>query len=160
MPNEQPTQKESLPEINWVRPNIQSEMGEIERVVKMISGSDDHRDHHYHEVLQEIIQAMDMARLEELTDEMWGILENTDSYHDVRPGHIEDVQKLARNYNRDWRPLLDAIQHNTPIQAPIILIQEGGIPHLVAGNTRLMIARALGAKVYTLIARLKDPEKS
>lgn len=160
MSNEQPTQKESLPEINWVRPNIQSEMGEIERITKMVSGSDDHSDRHYQEVLQEIIQAMETASFEELTDEMWSILENTDSYHNVRPGYMEDAQKLALKYNRDWKTLLDALQHNTPIQAPIILIQKDSVPHLVAGNTRLIIARALGAKAHALIARLKDPEES
>ncbi len=159
MKNEQLTQKESFQEINWVRPDIQSEMGEIERVAKMISESDDHRDHHYPKILQDITKAIETARLEGLTDEMWGMLENTDSYHhDLRPGHIEDVQKIVGSY-RDWKSLLDAIQNNAPMQVPIILIQENGIPHLVAGNTRLMIARALGAKVQALIARLEKPAK-
>jgi len=160
MKNEQPAQKESPQEINWVRPDIQSEMGEIERVAKMISESDDHRDHHYSKILQDITKAIETARLEGLTDKMWGMLKNTDSYrHDLRPGHIEDVQKIVGSY-RDWKSLLDAIQKNAPMQAPIILIQENGVPHLVAGNTRLMIARALGAKVQAFIARLQEPEKS
>jgi len=160
MKNEQPAQKESLPEINWVRPDIQSEMEEIKLVAEKMSGSEDHYNEHYQQSVREIIDAMKDARLEELADEMWSNLKNTDSYHKVRLGHIEDAQKLAEHYNRDWRSLLDAIKNNAPMQTPIILITKDGVPHLVAGNTRLMIARALGAEVHTLIARLKEPEKS
>mgnify|MGYP001575846363 CR=1 FL=1 len=159
MKSEHPKQKELHQEIDWVRPHIESETGEIERVATIISGSDNQQSPHYKETFLEIIHAIAKAHLEELPDDTWSALENTDSYHEVRPGHIEDVQKLAEKYNKDWRLLLDAIQHNTPIQAPIILIKEDGVPYLVAGNTRLAIARALEARVKALISHLKQPKK-
>ncbi len=156
MNSEQPAPKESPPEINWVHPDIQSEIKEIERVAKMISGSEDHHDKDYQKTIQEITKVLETASFEELTDDMWSALENTDSYHDVRPGHIEDAQEIAKSYNRDPQESLDRIKNRDPFYAPIILILEDDTPHLVSGNTRLMIARALKLDVKVLIARLKE----
>lgn len=73
---------------------------------------------------------------------------------------MEDVRKIAMRYKRDLEPLLNAIQNEAPMQAPIILVLEDGTPYLVSGNTRLMIARALEAKVKVLIARLNERGES
>lgn len=90
MRKEQPTQRESLPEINWVRPNIQDEMGEIERTVKTIRKSDEH----HQKTMQEIIEAVRNAHLEELAGGMWRILQNTDPIITYDPNIWRMSEKL------------------------------------------------------------------
>ena len=146
--------KENI-EINWVRPDIRDEGGEIERTAHTFVASEAE----YPAKLREVIDSISTAEFEELTQEMWAQLENTESWEQVRPGHIEDAQKFAEEYKRDWQSLLQAMKEGSPIKAPIIIVNPDGIPYLVSGNTRLMLSRALEVRVRALIARMGRAEK-
>jgi len=148
-------EQEKNREIHWVRPDMRDEGGEIERTARTLVASEAG----YPAKLREVIDSISAAELEELTDEMWAQLENTESYEQVRPGHIEDAQKFAEEYKRDWQLLFQSMKEGDPIKAPIIIVKPDGVPYLVSGNTRLMLSRALEIKVRVLIARMGQTEK-
>jgi hypothetical protein len=81
---------------NWVRPNIQNERSEIERTLSEFVGLDPT----YVDV-ERVIEVIQTAPMVDLTDEEWEKLGNTDSFHNVRPDHIEDVQEITEEYNQD-----------------------------------------------------------
>lgn len=69
-------------------------------------------------------------------------MENTDSL-DIEYDDWGTVAMHASQGNRDWESLKLKMESEGEIDAPIIL-RKGGTLHLVSGNTRLMVARALG----------------
>jgi hypothetical protein len=85
-----------------------------------------------------------------LSDELWNKLENTDI-----PKDFEEAKRLATEYDKNYEPIVKAYKNNKSLPAPMVIIQQNGIPYLVAGNTRLMFAKALGIrpKVYLLDLR-------
>ena len=149
------TTGEGIP--NWIRPDIEKERGEIARVAKEFLGKEPSE-----AIIQEIIRILDEAPIMELSDEDWALLENTDSFHDIRPGHIEDAEGITTTYNqelpsenkRDFQGLLKAFSRGNPMQAPTILKNDQGKLHLVSGNTRLMIARALKMRPKVIIGEV------
>ena len=115
------------PQLQFQMPQLARESGEFERVGKQF-GIDS-------SVL--LFQAQ-LGTLVELDEDTWNQLENTDSY-DLSPGDWEAVDQLATMAARDWR----SIRNTTILDAPIIMRYRDRY-HLVAGNTRLLVARALG----------------
>ena len=134
--------------INWIMPDIQSEVDEIKRTAEEEGLSE-----------SEINDAISKGLLEELTEEIWSQLQNTESYDHVRYQQMEDVKMYAeKGEGRDWKSLLGAIKEGKPMKSPIVLIKPNGVPYLVSGNTRLMLSKVLGAKVKALIARMDQKE--
>lgn len=144
--------------VNWVRPNLQNERSEIERTLREFVGLEP-TDVDIEGVI-EIIQSAPMVDLE---DEEWEKLDNTDSFHNVRPDHIEDAQKITEEYNQDVArgnqrsvdTLVEGFTNGKEMETPVILRKETGETHLVSGNTRLMISRALRIKPKVIIAEFK-----
>ena len=137
----------------WIRPNLDNERGEIERVIREFL-----LEKPTEENINRIIHIFENAPLSDLSDEEWSALENTDSFHNVRAGRIEDAeqvsneheQKLPPENKRDFAGLLNAFKQGGAMEAPTIL-KNKGILHLVSGNTRLMIARGLNNRPKVLI---------
>ncbi|MEI7709201.1 MAG: hypothetical protein WCI76_00635 [bacterium] len=133
----------------WIRPNIEEERGEVERVVREFLGKEATKEN-----VDQIIQLLESAPLIDLSDGDWEMLENTDSFHNIRPGHLEDAESITEKYNLDLAPvnkrnfqnLLTGFQNGRNMKAPTILRNSAGKLHLVSGNTRLMISRALGVR--------------
>ncbi len=148
---------EQIAEVNWVRPDMESERGEIERVVIGFLGLEPSKENVDH-----VIDIINKSETTELTEELWASLENTDSYHNVRPGHFEDARQaidesnseLASENKRDFKKLLRVFENGHGIEIPTI-IKKDGILHLVSGNTRLMICRASGIKPKVIIGEYK-----
>ncbi|MDB4940262.1 MAG: hypothetical protein JWO40_687 [Candidatus Doudnabacteria bacterium] len=139
----------------WVRPNPEKEQGEIQRAVQEFlkvqpSG----------EVLQQVIDQINISPIVDLADDTWSLLENTDSY-DIRPGFLEDAENLTEEYNsqlsvenkRNFKALVQGFKRNQPMEVPIIIKSNDRL-HLLSGNTRLMISRALSIKPKVIIAEL------
>ena len=142
-------------EVTWIRPDLDRERGEIERVLKEFLGQEPNEEN-----IRNFEIAVNNTTKVELSDEQWESLENTDSFHNVRPGHLEDVtnildasnQELSPKNRRDLKKHLGRFIGNTPIEAPIIVKNKDGKLHLVSGNTRLMVCRLLGIRPKVIIA--------
>jgi len=146
--------REPIP--RWVRPDLQKERGEIERAVREFSGEEPNVEN-----VQRVFDALKNAPMVELSDEMWAALDNTDSFHNIIPGHIEEARQITETYNqelppqnrRDFGAILNGFKGGA-MEAPVIIKNKEGALHLVSGNTRLMIARSLGVKPDVIVAEI------
>ena len=137
----------------WVRPDLQNERGEIERVIQEFLAEDVTEEN-----IGRVVRALESSPLSDLSDEEWRTLENTDSFHGVRAGHVEDAERLAEEKNqdlklenkRDFEILLNAFRQGNPMEAPTILKHQG-ILHLVSGDTRLTISRGMNIRPKVII---------
>lgn len=127
-------------------PDIEEERGEFERVARMFSVDSDTLE----------FLAQEEGRLIPLREDTWSVLENTDSNKLVK-GDWDSVRAMseAQTPIRDWEKLKDHKENDVPIDAPIIM-KFNGRYHLIAGNTRLMVARALGITPKVLIFEYKE----
>ncbi len=139
----------------WIRPDLQEESGEIKRVIVDFLKKEPTTEN-----IRAVINALESAPLVDLSEEEWALLENADSHiGNVRPGHIEDVEKINDIYNsalppedrRDLKKTLAGFMNGSKMKAPTILRNKAGRLHLVSGNTRLMISRALRIRPKVVI---------
>ena len=139
---------------NWIRPDLKRERGEIERVLQEFLGEVPSKEN-----LKRVMEILDNAPMAELSEELWESLENTDSFHNIRPGHLEDIEKIVEEYNQELDPEnkryferhLERYLKGIPMETPTIIRNKDGISHLISGNTRLMVARALGVRPKVVI---------
>ncbi len=134
--------------INFVKPNLEHEMGEIERVAELFANDDKEK------FARKIVEEIESAEPQELSEDEWGLLENTDSY-DIEVGDWSKVALLSemQEVKRDWQGLRSKMEKEECIEAPVILKIAGKL-HLVSGNTRLMVARALGLTPKVIIVSM------
>ncbi len=123
--------------VNWVMPNIQKEMDELERTADTL-GID----------LNSLIRTTQQSKLVPLDEMTWRSMKNTDSYG-IKKGDMRTVNSLGGGYGKDVGSILDAFQQGGTLPAPIVLVRNNE-PYLVAGNTRLMVARAMGVQPMIL----------
>lgn len=123
----------------FISPDIEKEHGEFDRIAKEMNLDPD--------VL--VFLAKDEGRLVELGKEMWSNLENTDSF-DIEKDEWHKVEDHSVHNKRDWQSLREKMNNRQSLDAPIIMKYEGRY-HLVSGNTRLMVARALGIVPQVLL---------
>lgn len=143
---------------NWIRPNLFEEKGEVERTVKEFLGMEPTEEN-----IKIIMDAIESAPVVDFSDQEWELLENTDSFSNVRPGHLEDAEKIVEEYNlkltpenkRDFKNILNGFQNGGKMKVPTILRDMTGKLHLVSGNTRLMISRALNIRPKVVVGKLK-----
>lgn len=137
----------------WKLPNLDFEKEEFERTARARDLDKD-----------KLFSAASRGKLVDLDADTWKDLENTDSF---KTTSLKSVKRLSKKYGRDYRSILLGIKQKTELPAPVILKKPGQKPYLVAGNTRLMVARAkkLPVKVFqvdlgeseTLLDRLGFP---
>lgn len=127
-------------------PNITAERGEFERVGKTY-GLD------YIELIR---QAGTAGRLVKLSEEVWSQLGNTDSFSiDESDWNTVRQHSDTQEEKRDWESLKNILMRGDSVDAPIIM-KRGGEYHLVSGNTRLMVARALGMRPYVFLFEIHE----
>ena len=140
----------------WIRPDLYNERGEIERVIQEFLSEDITE-----KTIRRVISVLESSPLSDLSEDEWSVLENTDSFHNMREGHIEDAEQLNEKYNqslqsenkREFGALLNAFRQGSPMEAPTIL-KYNGVLHLVSGNTRLMISRGLNVRPKVIIGEI------
>ena len=141
-----PIQSESL----YVFPMIEREIGEIERVAQLFAPNTQE------EFIQKFISHAHSTHITLFDEDSWKILENSDSFgisvHDWAEVAHHAVQGHT-DHPRDWKDIKEKLEKGIAVDAPIIL-KRGGVFHLVSGNTRLMVARALGIKPAVLIVTM------
>jgi hypothetical protein len=126
---------------------FQDEMDELERAAQDLS-----RDGDYETSVKEILKVLRKSKERILTDDIWGKLENTES-NKIKKGETDKVEELAKKYNKTSPKKLATAIKNGEYQPPIIL-KFGDRYHLVAGNTRLCTAAALGINPKVIIGEL------
>jgi hypothetical protein len=127
--------------MNWINPSFEEEVGEFKRITGL-----------FNIPLSSLQLLFPEGTAEELSDESWSQLENTDSWETTT---LELVFEAATQVGRDAQSLLEAFQADRPMKMPIVLCLESGKEHLVSGNTRLMVCRALGKRPQVFKLRLK-----
>lgn len=85
-----------------------------------------------------------IAKLENLNPEDWNDLENTSS-RDPNWTLKQIIQyKGGEPFNKDVQRIINGIEAGIEIPAPIILFRQGKPPYVIAGDTRLLVCRAMG----------------
>lgn len=139
-------------EPSFVFPVLQNEHGEIERVAHAYCPDS------VETFIQSFYESAQGADLTDLTEDMWQSLENTDSFDIPIEGwdkvneHIVHTNEQT-GAHRDWEDIQQKMEGGQALDAPIILKYKGST-HLVSGNTRLMVARALGKTPQVLIVEM------
>ena len=127
--------------VSWYKPDLSEEHEEMERTSEEL-GID----------LQEIIDGYKNGSLEKLNNDIWQMMENTDSW-DIKD--LEEARRYAEEYGKDIENIIDGFKKGKELPAPIVLIKDDGAPYLIAGNTRLMVAKALKVVPKVVIVRNK-----
>lgn len=123
--------------INWKKPDLQEEIEEIERTAVDLDID-----------ASKLFEDAKKGKIIDLSDDIWSKLDNTDSW-DIKS--IEDARVLADEYDKDIESLIRGFESGkASIPTPIVLKRQEGGYYLIAGNTRLMVARAFGMipKIY------------
>lgn len=119
------------------RPDIENEMDEIQRASQDLS-----RDEDINISVEKIVKSFENSEEERLSDDIWGKLENTES-NEIQKGDIRSVMNIAKKYNKTDPKKLVTILKSGDYERPLILNFEDRYI-LVAGNTRLSTAAAIG----------------
>ena len=130
-----------------VRPDLKGEMDELQRVVQDLS-----RDENIETTVKELVNAFNNSTEEPISNKVWSKLENTES-NEIEKGDMKAVYKIAKTYNKTNPQKLAQSFADGDYKRPLI-VQFGDRYHLVAGNTRLCTAAALGIKPNVFIAKI------
>ena len=131
--------------INWKKPDLQEEIEEIERTAVALDID-----------ASKLFADAKKGKIIDLSDDIWSKLDNTDSW-EIKS--IEDAKLLADEYGKDIESLIRGFELGKgSIPAPIILKRQQGGYYLIAGNTRLMVARAFGMTPKVLLVEANQVE--
>lgn len=128
--------------------NIDDEIEEIERTVEDLSrkGIDTS--------VKDVVRAFRNGVEIEIPFEVWSNLENTHS-NEIKMGEMDKVRGIAKQFNKTNPNKLAKSLLGGEYHRPMIL-KFGDRFYLVAGNTRLSTAAALGMTPMVLIGELPD----
>lgn len=126
---------------------FKDEMDEFERVAQDLN-----RDEDMDISVDDILRSFQRAREVVLDDSVWQKLENTES-NKIKKGELKKVSQIAKKYNKQNPLELKKALLSGDYRRPLILKFDDRY-HLVAGNTRLCTAAALGIKPKVLIGKL------
>jgi hypothetical protein len=125
--------------------NIDKELLELKRVVQYLNREEDIPIN-----LKQLKQLFLDAEETKLTDDVWSELENTES-NTIQKGDMDSVFDIADKYGKSNPEKLKEKLLNNTYDRPLIVKFDDRY-HLVAGNTRLSTAAALGMNPYVIIA--------
>jgi hypothetical protein len=126
---------------------FEKEMDEIQRAVQELS-----RDEGLDISVADVVEALRNSREVKLTDDIWSKLENTES-NQIKKGEMKKVIEIAKKYDKTSPYVLKKALLRDEYERPLIL-KFGDRYHLVAGNTRLSTAAAIGMKPQVIIAEI------
>lgn len=130
--------------------NIKDEKHEIKRVVQDLM-----RDGDAELTYDKVFKAFKNAEETDLTDDIWEKLENTES-NEVEVGDMDKVMFIAKMYKKTNPETLAKAIESGEYNRPMILNYDGDRFVLVAGNTRLCTAAALGITPKVYIAKIGE----
>ena len=127
---------------------IDDEIEEIERTVEDLS-----RNFGVETSVKDIVRAFKNGVEIEIPFEVWSKLENTHS-NKIKVGEMDKVRQIAKEFNKTNPSKLAKALMGGDYHRPMIL-KFGDRYYLVAGNTRLSTAAALGMTPMVLIGELQ-----
>lgn len=130
-----------------IRPDIEGEMEELQRFSQELN-----RDENIEVSVDEVIKSLNKSEEQRLTNEIWGILENTES-NEIEEGDWKTVNKIAREYKKTSPKVLKKEIESGEYKRPLIA-KLGDRFILMAGNTRLCTAAAMGVNLNVFIAEI------
>jgi hypothetical protein len=139
--------------MNNKRPDIEGEMDELQRAVQDLS-----RDENIKISVEQLVNAFNNSKEETLTNDIWGKLENTES-NEIQKGDTNAVMKIAKMYNKTSPKILSRAIIKGEYNRPLIL-KLGDRYILIAGNTRLSTAAAIGVSPKVFIAKIENMNES
>jgi hypothetical protein len=132
-----------------IKPDIKGEMDEFQRL-----SQDLRRDEKIDISVEELVRSFEGLKEQTLTDDVWPKLENTES-NEIEKGDIEAVNDIAKMYNKtNPKKLIKAIKSGE-YERPLIL-KMGRRYILIAGNTRLCTAAAMGVNPKVFIGEIGE----
>jgi len=134
------------------RPDLDNEMDELQRVVQDLS-----RDEDITVSVDELVNVFKNSKEVTLSDEIWGNLENTES-NEIEKGDMDSVMNIAKTYKKTNPKKLVQVIKSGDYKRPLIL-KFGDRYHLVAGNTRLCTAAAMGVNPKVFIGSIDGVNK-
>ena len=130
--------------------DVKKEMDEIQRVVQDLS-----RHHNFNTTVEDVSKEIENAKPQPLKYEIWNQLENSESV-DINKGDFDEVFKIANKYKKG-NPLKLKKKFIEGNYRPPIIARFDDRYWLVAGNTRLCTAKAMGINPNVLIIDLNKP---
>ena len=135
-----------------IKPDIKGEMDEFQRI-----SQDLRRDEKIDISVEELVRAFEGLKEQTLTDDVWPKLENTES-NEIEKGDIEAVNDIAKTYHKtDPKKLIKVIKSGEYHRPLILKIGDRYI--LIAGNTRLCTAAAMGVNPKVFIGEIGEDIK-
>jgi hypothetical protein len=132
-----------------IKPDIEGEMDEFQRI-----SQDLRRDEKIDISVEELVRAFEGLKEQTLTDDVWPKLENTES-NEIEKGDMEAVNDIAKMYHKtDPKKLIKVIKSGD-YHRPLIL-KMGDRYILIAGNTRLCTAAAMGVNPMVFIGEIGE----
>ena len=140
-----------LMEVKSNRPDIEGEMEEIQRVAQYLN-----REEGFHVKVNELVDIFEKSIETTLSDDVWKKLENTES-NTIKKGDMDAAQKVSKMYDKSDPDKLKRRFEDGSYKRPLIL-KFNDRYHLVAGNTRLSTAAAMGInpKVFIGVLSMED----
>jgi len=132
-----------------IRPDIEGEMDELQRFSQELN-----RDEGIEVSVDEVIESLENSEEQTLTNDLWIKLENTES-NQVEEGDWKTVNKIAREYKKTSPKVLKKEIESGEYKRPLVA-KLGDRLILMAGNTRLCTAAAMGVNLNVFIANLSD----
>jgi len=133
-----------------ISPNIKGEMEEIERATQDLN-----RHHKFNVSVRDMVEAFQESEPIPLYSEIWDKLENTES-NQIEQGDFNSVFRIADIYDKS-NPLKLAKKLRDGTYKYPLIVRFNDQYHLVAGNTRLSTAAALGITPMVFIADVNKP---
>ncbi len=132
-----------------IKPDIEGEMDEFQRL-----SQDLRRDEKIEISVEELVSAFEGLKEQTLTNDVWSELENTES-NEIEKGDFNAVNDIAKTYNKtNPKKLMKAIESGD-YKRPLIL-KMGDRHILIAGNTRLCTAAAMGINPKVFIGEIGE----
>jgi hypothetical protein len=127
-------------EQKWEKPSFEEEREEFTRTAEELDLN-----------IDALEKSFKSGNLRMLPNRVWDKLKNTDSNKtesfDQLVQVIQKYKKKDPTFERDWLGLKKAYKQGLPMKAPIVL-KHGKEFYLIAGNTRLMVAKVLGVQPF------------
>ena len=134
------------------RPDLKGEKDELQRVAQHLS-----REENIETTVKELVDAFNKSTEEQIPNDVWKKLENTES-NEIEKGDMKAAYKVAKMYKKTSPRILTKSLVDGDYKRPLI-VKFGDRYHLVAGNTRLCTAAALGINPNVFIADINTDKK-
>ena len=137
------------------KPDFDGELDEFQRMSQDLM-----RDEDIDISVDNLVNVFKKTREVTLNKDIWSILENTES-NEIEKGDFAAVEEIARKYDKTSPKILAKAIKSGDYERPLI-VKIGDRYVLMAGNTRLCTAAAMGVTLNVFIGditNLVDPNK-